>query len=138
MQKNRILSRPSTTSLISKPGNIQIALLLASPSLPRTRGQRKNGITPFTVNNDHLSRAGMKRLIVLVSAFQDLQQLSISLAHRLAQYGSLSTPAEPNETVAFLCPSSVDFLFGWLALMRLGYAVLLIAYVNESLSQWIC
>lgn len=31
-------------------------------------------------------------------------------------------------TVALLCPSSVEFLFTWLGLMRLGYAVLLIAY----------
>ena len=75
---------------------------------------------------------------MLVSAFQDLQQLSISLAHRLAQYDSLSPPVQLNKTVAFLCSSSVDFLFGWLALMRLGFAVLLIAYVKESLSPWIC
>ncbi|KAF2141900.1 uncharacterized protein K452DRAFT_318826 [Aplosporella prunicola CBS 121167] len=33
----------------------------------------------------------------------------------------------PKQTVALLCPSSPDFLFAWLALMRLGHAVLLIA-----------
>ena len=68
------------------------------------------------------------------SAFQDLQLLSTSLGNRLLQYGPLSPPTQSHKTVAFLCPSSIDFLFGWLALMRLGYSVLLIAYVNGSLS----
>ena len=73
-----------------------------------------------------------EKLISLPSAFQDLQLLSISLGHRLLQYGKLSPPLQSNTTLALLCPSSVDFLFGWLALMRLGYSVLLIAYVEDS------
>jgi acyl-CoA synthetase (AMP-forming)/AMP-acid ligase II len=38
-----------------------------------------------------------------------------------------------NETqpcVGLICPSSEDFLFAWLGLMRAGFAVLLIACVN--------
>lgn len=30
-------------------------------------------------------------------------------------------------TIALLCPSSVDFLFTWLRLVRAGYSVLIIA-----------
>lgn len=40
---------------------------------------------------------------------------------------SLAGDVPPGSTVALLCPSSADFLFTWLALMHLGYAVLLLA-----------
>lgn len=64
-----------------------------------------------------------------VYTFQDLQRLSIALSYKLLEYGPLSAsrPVQANRTVAFVCPSSIDFLFGWLALMRLGCSVLLIA-----------
>jgi len=35
--------------------------------------------------------------------------------------------AGATSTIALLCPSSIDFLFTWLRLMRAGYSVLLIA-----------
>ena len=69
--------------------------------------------------------------MIPASAFRDLQRISLSLGHSLLQYGSLSPPVQANQTLAFLCPSSVDFLFAWLALMRLGYSVLLLAYVDD-------
>ncbi|KAJ9645318.1 hypothetical protein H2199_003324 [Coniosporium tulheliwenetii] len=40
---------------------------------------------------------------------------------------SLGADVPPGSTVALLCPSSADFLFTWLALMHLGYAVMLLA-----------
>ena len=40
-----------------------------------------------------------------------------------SQKDTLSSP----QTVGLLCPSTPEFLFTWLALMRLGHAVLLIA-----------
>lgn len=60
---------------------------------------------------------------------RNLQQFSITLGHRLLEHGLLSPPrpVPSHGSVAFLCPSSIDFLIGWLALMRLGYSVLLIA-----------
>ncbi|KAF2090615.1 hypothetical protein K490DRAFT_34564 [Saccharata proteae CBS 121410] len=44
----------------------------------------------------------------------------------------LSTPITPGETIALLCPSSPALLFAWLALMRLGAAVLLVAPQCEA------
>lgn len=57
--------------------------------------------------------------------------LSIAIVESISQYNSDPTvPA--GTTVALLCPSSVDFLFAWLGLMRLGYAVLMIAWVHPG------
>lgn len=57
-------------------------------------------------------------------AFQDLQQGSWMSEYEIAilrnQLGSF-------RTIALLCPSSVDFLFSWLRLLRAGYSVLIIA-----------
>ncbi|KAF8420389.1 hypothetical protein EV426DRAFT_612188 [Tirmania nivea] len=56
----------------------------------------------------------------------------IPVAERLLIPGDDAEPFQP-PTVALLCPSSVDFLFHWLSLMRLGYAVLLLApQLNEA------
>lgn len=68
-----------------------------------------------------------------IIAFKDLQQYSIADARDIGQLlHENETPSTQDKTIALLCPSSVDFLFGWLALMRLGYSVLLIAYVESS------
>lgn len=59
------------------------------------------------------------------------EALSIAIVESKSQYKSdLTVPA--GTTVALLCPSSVDFLFAWLGLMRLGYAVLMIAWVHPG------
>lgn len=57
--------------------------------------------------------------------------LSISIVESLSQHNSDPT-VRAGTTVALLCPSSVDFLFTWLGLMRLGYAVLMIAWVHPG------
>lgn len=61
----------------------------------------------------------------IIYTFQDLRLSSILVGQRLRKCGQL--PSETEKTVALLCPSSVSFLLHWLALMRLGYSVLLIA-----------
>ena len=43
--------------------------------------------------------------------------------------GSSHADEDGPQTIALLCPSSPLFLFAWLGLMRLSYAVLLIAWV---------
>ncbi|CAD0096493.1 unnamed protein product, partial [Aureobasidium mustum] len=57
--------------------------------------------------------------------FSDLQIGSKKVAAVLQKmHGELLTKSE---TVALICPSTPEFLFTWLALMRLGHPVLLIA-----------
>lgn len=63
------------------------------------------------------------------AAFQDLFNISTALAHRLVGTGVL--PAVNNEhapppTAAILAPSSTQLLMTFLALVRIGYSVLLI------------
>jgi acyl-coenzyme A synthetase/AMP-(fatty) acid ligase len=59
-----------------------------------------------------------------VLTFGDVHQGAKALAQRLSHVLSGS---KKSKTVALLCHSSPEFLFTWLALMKLGYAVLLIA-----------
>jgi acyl-coenzyme A synthetase/AMP-(fatty) acid ligase len=57
--------------------------------------------------------------------FSDLQDGSKKVAALLQKtHGELLTKSD---TVALICPSTPEFLFTWLALMRLGHPVLLIA-----------
>ncbi|KZM23113.1 uncharacterized protein EKO05_0008302 [Ascochyta rabiei] len=60
-----------------------------------------------------------------VLTFGDVNQGTNVFAERLLQ--ALRRSPKGPETVALLCHSSPEFLFTWLALMRLGYSVLLIA-----------
>ena len=69
-------------------------------------------------------------IITSQSAFEILRRKCIFRASLFAHHIQEQTCTTRQRTVAFLCPSSEDFLVGWLALMRLGYAVLLIAYVG--------
>jgi acyl-coenzyme A synthetase/AMP-(fatty) acid ligase len=59
-----------------------------------------------------------------VLTFGDVHQGVKAFAQRLSHVLSGS---KISKTVALLCHSSPEFLFTWLALMRLGYAVLLVA-----------
>lgn len=58
-----------------------------------------------------------------VLSFAEVLQGSYATAQIISE--RISIPER--ETVALLCPSTVEFLFTWLALMRLGHPVLLIA-----------
>jgi thioester reductase-like protein len=60
-----------------------------------------------------------------IYTFQDLRDISTFVGRRIGK--SISPSSENKKTVALLCPSSILFLVHWLALMRLGYSVLLIA-----------
>ena len=64
--------------------------------------------------------------MLIPSAFDDLRRGSIAMGQAL----SVSL-RRSRRTVALLCPSSIDFLFAWLGLMRMGHSVLLIAYVPQ-------
>lgn len=60
-----------------------------------------------------------------VLTFADVEQGTTVFAQRLLQ--TLGRSSDGPETVALICHSSPEFLFTWLALMKLGYSVLLIA-----------
>ena len=70
-----------------------------------------------------------------ILTFEDVLNGSLAVAGLLLQDETLRPNVDVGtgqrshveRTVALLCPSSADFLFTWLALMRLGYGVLLIA-----------
>ncbi|MCJ1464215.1 hypothetical protein MMC07_002828 [Pseudocyphellaria aurata] len=66
-----------------------------------------------------------------IFTFSDLRQQSIHTAKALSNSITRIYPgngkASTGRTVALLCPSSVESLFAWLGLMRLGFSVLLIA-----------
>ena len=66
----------------------------------------------------------------MLTAFHDLYHGSLAFAGLLRDAlaeESQHTDSSPERTIALLCPSSPVFLFAWLGLMKLGYAVLLIA-----------
>ncbi|KAI4136432.1 MAG: hypothetical protein L6R39_007789, partial [Caloplaca ligustica] len=69
-------------------------------------------------------------------SFLQLRTLSLQFADAFHELlGPLdiqSRPDDPPVAVALLCSSSVEFLFTWLGLMRLGYSVLLVAYVLQT------
>lgn len=60
-----------------------------------------------------------------ILTFADVDQGTTVFAERLSR--ALCRGPKGPETVALLCHSSPEFLFTWLALMKLGYSVLLIA-----------
>ncbi|TVY87444.1 Adenylate-forming reductase [Lachnellula willkommii] len=61
-----------------------------------------------------------------VFSFSHLYKGSKTVARKLSPYLDSGNSGKPS-CVALLCPSSIDLLFTWLALMRMGTAVLLIA-----------
>jgi len=65
-------------------------------------------------------------------AFGDLHRLSLSLAKMLERdmgFPDISC-LSPGKIIALLCPSSEELLITWLALVKSGYGVLLIAFVS--------
>ncbi|KAJ9644304.1 hypothetical protein H2204_001655 [Knufia peltigerae] len=58
-----------------------------------------------------------------ILTFGDVQRGSMVVAKAL----STKLGAIPKQTIALICPSSPEFLFTWLAIIRLGHAALLIA-----------
>lgn len=72
-----------------------------------------------------------------IFTFQDIDRGSQIIAeHLLNQVGD--TLREP-QTVALLCPSSPKFLFTWLALLKLGHSVLLVApQCQPSAISYLC
>ncbi|QDS75794.1 putative secondary metabolism biosynthetic enzyme [Venturia effusa] len=80
----------------------------ANPDLPAFAFPRPETSTPWGVQ---------------LYAFKDLRDGSARLASEFrSQLGNQS-----HHTVALLCPSSIEFVFAWLALMRAGFSVLIIA-----------
>jgi len=61
-----------------------------------------------------------------VYTFRDIQRGSIYISQLASEQITNAKPSGQT-TVALLCPSTPEFLFTWLGLMRLGHAVLLIA-----------
>lgn len=69
----------------------------------------------------------------MTKAFHDLRRKTLAYAHAFEQ---ILSDRRPSRTIGLLCPSSEDFLFAWLGLMRCGYSVLLIAYVEVKDLSW--
>lgn len=68
-------------------------------------------------------------MITVVTACQDLSNISNALAHQLVDSRTLPAVAETAEappTAAILASSSAQFLMTFLALARIGYSVLFI------------
>ncbi|WWC89627.1 uncharacterized protein L201_004552 [Kwoniella dendrophila CBS 6074] len=59
-------------------------------------------------------------------SFPDLLGLSARLASGLMN-GGVSRKKDGEHIISLLCPTGLDFLVAWIALMRLGYGVVLIA-----------
>jgi len=73
-----------------------------------------------------IPRSDQEEWAYKVLTFADIDQGTHVFASRLCNPRGPS-PSDTPHTVALLCHSSPEFLFTWLGLMRLGYAVLLIA-----------
>ena len=63
-------------------------------------------------------------------AFQELRNGSMLAAEELTRVLAKGDSTSNSKCIALLCPSSIDFLFAWLGLMRAGSSVLLIAYAT--------
>lgn len=57
----------------------------------------------------------------------ELIELSTQVACDLVQKGVPCRSKESNRIIAMLCPTGLDFLITWIALMRMGYGVVLVA-----------
>lgn len=106
-----------------------------------SRLEAQHKTTPFTNINDFVERQAQKygNLPAVgfynlskdssepwqtqVLTFEEVLQGVCVFAEKLSQNIEVSE----KQTVALLCPSSANFLFTWLGLMRLGHPVLLIA-----------
>jgi acyl-CoA synthetase (AMP-forming)/AMP-acid ligase II len=77
------------------------------------------------------STKGDDQLLILMfelhTAFKDLKRVSVAVVNSLAELVSENEFSEKQQCVGLICPSSEDFLFAWLGLMRAGFSVLLIA-----------
>ncbi|KAN0112508.1 acetyl-CoA synthetase-like protein [Hyaloscypha variabilis] len=62
-----------------------------------------------------------------VLSFRDLKRGSVGVVNSLKEVVGETKLNESQPLVGLICPSSEDFLFAWLGLMRAGFAVLLIA-----------
>jgi acyl-CoA synthetase (AMP-forming)/AMP-acid ligase II len=73
-------------------------------------------------------------MLIYYIAFTQLLALSEVVASNLLDCG---IPILHGETgvVSLICPTGLEFLLAWLALMRMGYGVVFIAWVGE-LSTW--
>ncbi|KAL8839469.1 MAG: hypothetical protein Q9176_004465 [Flavoplaca citrina] len=71
----------------------------------------------------------------VVFTFHRLAECSVTGSQLLELFLKPEDGTESLRTVALLCPSSLEFLFTWLGLMRLGYAVLLIAQTTPRSRQ---
>ncbi|WWC93869.1 hypothetical protein V866_000705 [Kwoniella sp. B9012] len=107
--------------------------------------QRQNELYPHDIQSvlqliqDGAREFGSERVVGLTSkdddrdgwrcdrySFPQLLDLSYRLGYQLAQRG---VPINQDDTkiISLLCPTGLDFLISWIALMRLGYGVVLIA-----------
>jgi hypothetical protein len=68
-----------------------------------------------------------------IPAFIELLSLAALMEKLLAKSG---VPRSQEGVVSLLCPTGLDFLVGWIALMRMGYGVVFTAYVHCYLQGW--
>lgn len=71
-----------------------------------------------------------------VFTFRELRSLSIHVAQKVSTILTTANGVTQScQTFALLCSSSVEFLFAWLGLLRLGHSVILIA-MKTSVSTY--
>ncbi|PHH91700.1 hypothetical protein CDD83_10617 [Cordyceps sp. RAO-2017] len=64
--------------------------------------------------------------------FRQLHDLSVAAARELSSLVEPPDGGRENPTIGLLCASSLDFVLTWLGLMRLGWAILLLAPQLEA------
>jgi acyl-CoA synthetase (AMP-forming)/AMP-acid ligase II len=75
--------------------------------------------------NGHVIGIVSTSLIELIIAYPKLLALSEGVASKLIKGGI--PIQEDGGVVSMLCPTGLDFLVGWIALMRMGYGVVFVA-----------
>ena len=86
-------------------------------------------LTPIPPPSSVLPKRAILAVLTDSVAFRQLLALATALERDLIAAGLENRAGhdEPQQTVSMLCPTGLHCLVSWLALMRMGYAVVLVA-----------
>lgn len=65
--------------------------------------------------------------VLMGAAYVELLDRSTAVAARLIDSGIPFNDTQEEKIVSLLCPTGLDFLLAWIALMRMGYGVVFVA-----------
>ncbi|KAK6845760.1 male sterility protein-domain-containing protein [Apiospora arundinis] len=95
----------------------------------------QNGETPATPIHGSVQAAAGPQIVT----FRELKQSSHAAATTLSECLGCSRKHEAKGVIGLMCASSLDFVFTWLGLMRLGYTVFLLApQLEEKAIECLC